>query len=536
MATTPRSSKASDLHSDASNLQLLIDWLSKPAAYPERPASVERVETHISCVFLTDRFAYKLKKPVRFDFLDFSTAELRRQACEDEIRLNRRLAPDVYLGLIAVRRNSTGEFLFDEGDDSPPADAVDWLVKMHRLPDDATLLAKIRACSAGATDIVAIANRLAGFYRSAPPLAIQAAQYRADIERHVRANRAELLNGVHGQDVTRVKRVHASQLQLLLLRPELFDARVAASRIIDGHGDLRPEHIYVDVPNGPAIIDCIEFNAEFRHLDIADELSFLATECDFAGAEAIGREIFERTSVAIGDQPPSELVAFYRSYRACVRAKVAALRANQQSSEARAASLAEARRHLEWADRYDRRLPAPFLLVVCGLMGSGKSTLAAKLAERFGAEMLSTDSIRREVFGESQQPHDYGAGHYRREDRMHIYGEMFARARQLLNGGLPVILDGAFPYAELRSAALGLTHAEKTSGFIIHCRCSPEVAQRRIASRLAAGRSDSEARPDLYDEQVLEEEPGSPNMNAIEIDTVQPLEHQIECVIKALRT
>ncbi len=126
------------------------------------------------------------------------------------------------------------------------------------------------------------------------------------------------------------------------------------------------------------MIDCIEFNAEFRRVDVADELEFLATECDFEGAEPLGRRIFDQTLAALGDQPPEELMAFYRSYRACVRGKVAALRASQLEGEPRAQDLAEARRHLQWADRYDRQLPPPVLIAMSGLMGSGQIDLGAR--------------------------------------------------------------------------------------------------------------------------------------------------------------
>jgi uncharacterized protein len=517
---------------------LLTDWLSTPAAYSERPAAVRRIETHISCVFLTERFAYKLKKPVRFDFLDFSAVELRRRACEEEIRLNRRLAPEVYLGLVAARRDAAGQFYLDEGESASSDGVVDWLVKMHRLPDEATLLAKIISGTAGNADADAIAARLAEFYRASKPLAISPVQYRAEIEKHVRANRAELLRTEHGLNSAAIKRIHAAQLRMLMLRPDVFDARAAAARIVDGHGDLRPEHIYL-LPAAdelkPAIIDCIEFNAEFRHLDVADELSFLATECDFAGAEKIGERIFERASEALEDRPPLDLLAFYRSYRACVRAKVAGLRAAQQPADARRRSYAEAVQRLQWAERYDRQLPPPFLLVVCGLMGSGKSTLAGKFAEIFGAEVLATDPIRRDMFGESKQRLEYGAGHYRPEDRQQVYDCMFESARKLLRDGLPVILDGAFPYSQLRAAALQLAVDEGIPALIVHCGCPDSVARERIAARLAIGQGHSEARPELYDKQREEMEPDPHGATAVEIDTTVESEHQTRRVIERLQ-
>ncbi len=241
----------------------LVQWLSTPAAFPESTQAVRVVQTHISWVFLTDRFAYKLKKPVKFDFLDFSTLERRRHACGDEVLLNRRLAPQVYLGLVAVRQNAQGQFWLDESTLDQPEHSipaakspamssragsdriVDWLVKMKRLDEHATFQSHIRAGKATEADADAIAGRLAEFFRCSPGLPIEPSRYRADFERHVRGNFAELLRPEHTLSATTVKRIHGAQLRLLLLRPQLFDARVIAGRVVDGHGDLLPEHIYL---------------------------------------------------------------------------------------------------------------------------------------------------------------------------------------------------------------------------------------------------------------------------------------------------
>ena len=184
-------------------------------------------------------------------------------------------------------------------------------------------------------DLSTLATTLARFYRSVSGPRVDPQAYRDEVERHVRANRAELLAKVNHDlpssanclSPITVKCVHAAQLQVLKLRPELFDERVSAGRVVEGHGDLRPEHIYL-LPE-PIVIDCIEFSRHFRQLDIADELSFLVTECDFIDAPTIGHRVAENCLKLLGDAPPAELLAFYRSYRACVRAKVALLRSSQ---------------------------------------------------------------------------------------------------------------------------------------------------------------------------------------------------------------
>ena len=387
--------------------------LLRPETYVERPSEVTLVETHISWVFLTDRFAYKLKKPVRFDFVDFSTAELRRRACEEEVRLNRWLATDVYLGIVAVRRDTDGELSVDE---NPPgagrpkskleadgADVVDWLVKMQRLPADCTLSELHRSHHLSDADLGRLACRLVAFYRQVTLSEPDPRGFCDEIERHVVANRSELLahRDLVGREregssfATVVKRIHAAQLRMLKLQPHFFESRVTAGRIVDGHGDLRPEHIYL-LPE-PAIIDCIEFSQELRKVDVADELSFLEEECDFINAAETGRRIAQACFEGLDDHPPTELLVFYRSYRACVRAKVAMLRSRQLVGRNRHPQLSQALRHLKLADQYAQELPmarSPMMFVLRGLSGTGKSTLAAVLAKQFGMELLATDEIR----------------------------------------------------------------------------------------------------------------------------------------------
>jgi len=526
----------------------LVEWLSRPETYADSPASVRLVETHISWVFLTDRFAYKLKKPVRFEFLDFTSAEARRAAFEDEVRLNRRLAADVYLGVLAVRQDAAGRFTLDErdsaaGDARGPAaapPAVDWLVKMRRLPAERTLAELLCAGGFAEADLQRLATRLADFYRSAAPLAIEPAEYRRAIERHVRANRAELMQSLELVSLSAVRRAHAAQLQLLAQKPAMFDERVAAGRVVEGHGDLRPEHIYL-LPE-PAIIDCIEFSAELRQIDSADELSFLAAECDFLGAEAAGRQIADRCLAALADAPPPELLAFYRSYRACVRAKVAALRSRQLRFNAQGAcgeALADAAGHLELADRYTSELAAaarPLLLVVHGLMGSGKSTLAAALADQFGGELFSTDTIRRQMFGPSGAPAGYNAGPYRPKNRLAVYWQMFDRAEESLKQRIPAVLDGTFISRALREQAVELALRHSARAAIVHCCCPPEIAKRRIVERAAAGPNLSEARPNLYERQRADEEPNPPELAAIDVDTTASPTAQLALVLDRLRT
>jgi aminoglycoside phosphotransferase family enzyme/predicted kinase len=506
----------------------IVAWLSRSETYGEGAAPVERAETHISWVFLTPRYAYKLKKPVRFEFLDFTTPALRKAACEAEVRLNRRLAPHVYLGVLPITCTPQGRLRL-----GGPGVPVEWLVRMRRLPADRSLDALIRSGRLTAMQVDRLASKLADFYQSLPPLTLRVDDYRRHIEQHVRANRAELLAQQHGLEPTLIKRTHASQLRVLKLAPDVLENRAGDGRVVEGHGDLRPEHVYF-TPE-PTIIDCIEFSEEFRQLDVLDELSFLAMECDYLGAGQLGEQIIARYCRVNGDRPPRCLLPFYKSYRATVHAKVATLRSDQHAARQRRRDLRIADKYLRLADAYAAELGPPLLLIVRGLTGSGKSTVARQLSLELGTEWLQTDAIRREVF----LPEGRRAGRegtvYRKENRQRVYAEMLLRGEALLEASLSVTLDATFLEASLlrRAAALGRRHG--AAGLILDCHCPEAVARDRIAGRLYAGDSLSEATADVYWQQKQEWEPVPADLPTLHLDTTASLPCLVDEVLRTLR-
>ena len=301
----------------ATDIAAKVAFLSRPAAYPDAPRSVERVETHMSWVFLTDCYAYKLKKPVRYDSLDFSSLELRRRDCEEEVRLNRRLARDVYLGTLALTLAPDGTLQLGGA-----GETLDWLVHMRRLPADRMLDEVIRRGQIAEADIRPAAERLAEFYTRAGTVEFAPDSYRKRLEEGVRSDLHELCRPEFGLREEQVTKLAEAQLAFLERRRALFDQRVLAGRIIEGHGDLRPEHICL-TPD-PAIIDCLEFSRELRIVDPADELAFLALECERLGKPVVGRWFLETYTRLTGDEPPRPLMEFHRTYRALRRAKIAA--------------------------------------------------------------------------------------------------------------------------------------------------------------------------------------------------------------------
>jgi uncharacterized protein len=506
--------------------EALVRWIQEPESYATGPARVQHMETHISDVFLVGRDVFKLKKPVRYDFLDFSTVAAREHACREELRLNRRLAPDAYLGVVPITTTTDGKYQI--GGDGPP---IDWLVHMRRLPTEMTLDSLLARGELAPEHIDRLSDVLVRFYQSLAPLPMTPPEYRERCLAHVRGNLRELISVKHHLPRGIVERVHNVQLQFLLLQPEIVEQRAADGRIVDGHGDLRPEHICLG--NDVVIFDCIEFSAEFRSIDAADELAFLAAECDCLGADWIGPRLFAAYERQTRDRPPPMLVDFYKSYRACVRAKVAALRADQLHGAEQNKLAAEASRHLGFADRYSSPWLRPLVLVVGGLSGTGKTTLATLLAEAFGAELLRTDIIRQQLFAAPEQAAIDG-GIYSPAQRERVYDELLRRAAAFHADRISVVLDGTFSAAELLRRAWSQMVDPRSIFLAVECICPPAIAQDRISRRLAAGRDASAARPEIYDVQQRHWESWPREIPHIRIDTTTPPESQLDLVLAKL--
>lgn len=280
--------------------------------------AVEMIETHMSWVFLAGEQVFKLKKPVRFPFLDFSTLAAREFACREEQRLNARLAPGIYLGL-RVLREQDGRFnLLPEGV-AAPGRTVDWLVCMRRLPRDRMLDRALAEHRVGPAQIRALAAVMVAFYRGAVPVQLDPSEHFARFQREQAANREVLLrpqfalNGAAGA-LDRFDRA-------LLLQRDALQARVRQGRIVDGHGDLRPEHVCLLEP--PVVIDCIEFNPVLRQVDPFNDLAFLALECGMAGAPKVGEQLVNACAHELTHAAPRALLHLYTAGRALVRARLA---------------------------------------------------------------------------------------------------------------------------------------------------------------------------------------------------------------------
>lgn len=295
----------------------------------------------MSWVFLTEEHAYKLKKPVRYDFLDYSTVEARRRTCEEEVRLNRRLANGVYCGIVPLTWGDGELRLGGSGE------IVDWLVKMRRLPEHLMLDHAIAARTVTVYDTRRVGTVLAEFYRTASVVPMAASEYLHRLTEDIRLGRDELLRPKYDLPDESLEEITSAQLNFVADNADLFVTRLDADRIVEAHGDLRPEHICLE--RVPVIIDCLEFSRTLRILDAASEVAFLWLECERLGSPDAGRLIFESYCDTRGDRPPQSLIAFYRSYHACVRAKIAVWHVNDHHLNNHVHWIEKARHYLRLA-------------------------------------------------------------------------------------------------------------------------------------------------------------------------------------------
>lgn len=506
----------------------VLHYLSDPSSYAEDTETVEVIETHISWVFLTDHFAYKLKKPVRFTFLDFSTLKARELACAEEIRLNRRLSNRVYHSLLPITVDATGKLELD-GDGSP----VDFVVKMRRLARRFALDELIRQNKANFSQVNELVDHLVNFYIQLPPKIVQPVHYYQNLYAHCQENRTDLLDTAGKRNWPAIRRIHSLQLRFLWLAKERFLNRVRDGRIVDGHGDLRAEHIFLESP--PVVIDCLEFSEELRQVDVVDDLSCLAMDCNRLGSREIGNKLMSDYEKQSGDRPSDNTINFFKSYRACVRTKVAALYLQQANISSPKHHLRELHQYLEWADHHASHLGRPMLLIIGGLMGSGKSTLACALAKLIAIDVLSTDEIRNSLFGPSKKSTAYSHGKYRPELRRQVYEEVFERAKELLDYGQSVVLDGTFLTNELRIAAISMGKKHGATPIFVECECAPKTAFTRIAERAETGKGLSEARIEFFDQQLAEREKPCASLHHISINTTNSIIESLDTLAEQLR-
>lgn len=433
---------------------------------PEWQPWCSMAETHSGVVIFLGGRALKIKKPVDLGFLDFRDVRRRRAVCEREVELNRRLAPDVYLGV---------------GDIVDPDGQLEPVVVMRRLPDDSRLSALVRRGADIGEDVGRIARVLATFHAAAvtgPD--IQANGTLAALRRRWEANLGEsadyagrLIAPDDLDEITTLVRRYLDG------RADLFEERIARGAIVDGHGDLTPDDVFC-LPDGPRLLDCLEFDDRLRHVDRLDDVAFLAMGLEALGAEESADALVAAWIEYLDDPAPTSLLHHFIAYRAFVRAKVACVRAAQTGVD-----------HSAEVDTFVHltlthlRAGAVKLVLVGGAPGCGKSTVAGTVADRLGMVALSSDRVRKEMAGIdpcASGAAAIGQGIYDARSTGATYGELLHRAEMLLGRGESVVLDASWTRAQDRDRARALAaglHAD-----LVELRC--DVDQATAASRIVA--------------------------------------------------
>lgn len=422
----------------------LLAFLRDPASYPHRPREVKEVHTHASLVFLVPPFVYKIKKPVDFGFLDFSTLEKRRHFCQREVELNSRLAPGVYQDVVPVTRGKAGLAF---GGDGP---VVEHAVIMRHLDPAGFLDTRIRNGSAGKPELEKVARTLADFYhkQQSPPevakwgsvekLRVSTDENFAQTRRFIgRTISHEAFEAIRSFTENGYKRTRV-----------LFDKRVADGWTRDCHGDLHLDHIHI-MDDETVIYDCIEFNDRLRYLDVASDAAFLAMDLDFHDRPDLARFFIQRLAVLLEDPGIEALMDFYQCYRAYVRGKVESLHsvAEIAGDGGRAAAAEKARRYFQLALRYAVSGTCPAAIVCMGRVASGKSTLAAALSHELGLQVISSDKLRKTLAG---VPFDFRGDATSRAQLYAsgmtelTYDTLIHEAGEIMRDGHGVILDATF--------------------------------------------------------------------------------------------
>jgi aminoglycoside phosphotransferase family enzyme/predicted kinase len=510
-----------------------IEALLSPDAYPHRVDGVELRQTHISYVFLAGEFVYKLKKPINLGFLDFSTLDRRRHFCEEEVRLNRRLCEGTYIGVVPISYVD-GEVKVDA-----KGQAVEYAVKMRRLPDEGMMSALLERDAVTQAHLATLARTLADFHN--------ASERSDEIDRYGGLETAmvnwrenfEQTEPFIGRAIThsQLEDVRAFIENVSEEDADVFALRVREGRARDCHGDLRSDAVCFQ-GDGVCIFDCIEFNERFRYSDVAADIAFLAMDLEYRGRRDLSDELLGLYLAATLDATLPLVLPFYKCYRAYVRGKVEGFQLDQpEVDEAQKRHATEAARsYFELAHSYATQAAPHALIITIGVTGSGKSYLGNALAARLGAVVLSSDVVRKRLLGvesTERQWVPFETGIYSPEATERTYRALLDEARPWLARGKPVVLDASYLQRAHREAALRLAMEADARFLAVECEAAEALVWERLSERRGGERVVSDGRWEIYQGQQERREPVDelPVGSHVVVETALPLAKQIEAVL-----
>jgi aminoglycoside phosphotransferase family enzyme/predicted kinase len=513
-------------------LPKLVEALLESKAYPEATGKIELVQTQMSFVFLTDEFVYKVKKAVNLGYLDYTSLDKRQFYCQKEVELNRRLCPEVYLGVVPITQHMGAIWVAGKGK------VIEYAVKMRRLPQEVMMDVLLADNRVSPQMVTKVAQKLAAFHQQAETSAnISAFGDIKAITQNTDENFAQTEKYI-GITISRESYQHIKDYTDSFMEENvsLFDGRIKEGRIRDCHGDLHAAHICFT--DGICIYDCIEFNDRFRYCDVASEIAFLAMDLDHYGRADLSRSLVNAYVDESRDKELPELLGFYKCYRAYVRGKVESFKLDDPyiAPAEKGHTLEIATSYFDLAHAYTNS--GPVLFITTGLVGTGKTTLAQALAKRLGLVVISSDVTRKQLASIPITEHrfeKFDSGIYSPESSRKTYDKMFSEAKHVLSDGGSVILDASFIKAEQRLKAKRLAEEMGADFFIIECTLDEESIKQRLAQRREQ-ETTSDGRWEIYQPQkkvfepVVEELP----QKHVIIDTSKPVGENIRQILEFL--
>jgi aminoglycoside phosphotransferase family enzyme/predicted kinase len=515
--------------------ETIVQAMLSPETYPNPPEKITHIQTHISHIFLTGGLVYKIKKPVDFGFLDFTTLAKRRYYCQQEILLNRRLTRGIYRGVVKITYDGGKPVINGKGP------VFEYAVLMREMPQERMMNRLLAAGEVGKKDIRALVRKLVPFYRKAQTG--KGVNHFGQIEviaKNTEENFVQTRPYVDRLiDNRSYDHIISGTRDFLLKGKSLFKRRLQEGRIRDCHGDLHSANICLD--KKIQIYDCIEFNHRFRYSDIACDLAFLAMDLDFHGRPDLS-ELLIRDFVRLsGDQDLIPLLTFYKSYRAYVRAKI-----HSFTSESPELSVKEKKEESRLAKKYYhlafhyiqsiQKDHSPRLVVVLGLMGTGKTSLAKELSKRTGWPLFSSDETRKILVGispTSRKWESFGKGIYSETISRKTYRKMRTEAEKRLTLGQSVILDGSYKRQAERLVLMDLAKRTGSRIRFLECRAPVKIIQRRLDQRAWDAQTVSDGRWELFKQQRRDFDPIVDPIKShyLQVRTDGPVEKEVEKIL-----
>jgi len=508
-----------------------ITCLCNPALYPEPTSAVQHLQTHISHIFLTDQYAYKVKKPVDFGFLDFTSLEKRQFYCHEELRLNRRLSPDIYLEVVTLWDDGQGGLTFS-GDGM----VREYAVKMRRMPADRIMARLLEQGGVTTSEIALIAEKVAGFHATAERGAAIApfgaiAAIRENWDENLLQAAPYCGRTLSVSDHSLISAWVSTYLEQ---HRDLLEQRVQQGFIRDCDGDLHSENICLD--GQVHIFDCIEFNQKFRYSDTVADVAFLAMDLENHGRRDLAEQFVADYLALSGDTGLRGVLPLYLVNRAFIRGKVESFRLDDPLMPApeKEAAAERARRFFRLARGYIvRERLVPTLFMTCGLTGCGKSAVAAELAFQLGLELISSDLERKRLAGVASTERNPAI--YTDQWNQATYQELYRRGAALLSHGRSVLLDATFRSRQERAHAIELARTCNAQAVILCPDCPEAVIRQRLAERQQRGDAVSDGTWDVYLQQAQQFElPTADEALLLRPDTSLPVNESVDTVLSGL--